>query len=1078
MKMSQQKGKLALFLIILAFLSNTALTCAQTTTWTDRTGDWFAPGNWSEGVPDFITEAAINNGGTAQIGATGAAANNTFLGFDALDSGSLTISGAGTLTNSSDLFVGRAGSGMLTIQNGGTGSNSFGYIGTSTGSRGSALVDGTSSIWATKFSLFVGYFGTGTLTIQNGGAVSSSGGFIGDFGGSSGTVLVDGAGSTWTNSSRIDIGVEGTGTLTIRNGGTVSNFVGRIGGFMGRGVVMVDGADSRWMNADRLNVGDDGNGTLTILNGAAVSNFDGFIGRLSGSEGAVVVDGAHSTWTNSGSLEVGEFGSGSLTIQNAGAVSSRSGSVGGFAGSGGKVVVDGVNSTWTTTGSLVVGHGTLTVRNGGAVSSDGGFINGTALVDGAGSIWTTRGDFAVGFATLGSVTIQNGGTVSSGGFGSIGTFSGGSGAVLVDGVGSTWANDGDRLDVGFFGTGTLKIANGGVVSSAAGGVGVAEGSSGTVNVDGVGSAWNNSGDLFIGGGDRGDGGRAGGSGLVQIVRGAKVISSSITVFGHGTIFDDAFLISPNVSITAGGLLGGGGIVVGNVGNGGSIKPGDSLGTLTITGNYTQSATGNLTIGLSGLALAQYGLLSIGGSASLDGSLQLVRPNNFTPRPGETVTFLTAAGGVTGTFATVTGDFTGTMVMTEVVYELNDVRLQFLQRSFASLSGLTGNQQTVADNLDLAVSDPGASDLIDVLNQESLGSLPHDYDLIAPEELASIYEIGFSQATIQSVNLQRRLDDIRSGSNGFSAAGFAPKVTGKDYGGGKGSERTTMPNKNPDSVLLPSPENRWGVFVTGTGEFVNVGDEDSNARGYDITTGGFTLGLDYRVHSNLAIGLNAGYARSDADVVDGGRVTVDGGKLGLYATYFTGGFYIDGAVGAGWNNYDTRRVSLVGGARGETDGGEFNALIGTGYKWKFGGWSFGPTAIFQYASVAFNCFTEEGSLAPLQIEDQDEDSVRGTAGLKLSYECKAGGVIVKPEVRAAWQHEFGDNAYPIESSFASGAGRPFAVHGPALGRESALVGAGFAVQWNVRTSTHLYYDGQLGRRNYDNHNISGGVRISF
>jgi hypothetical protein len=43
---------------------------------------------------------------------------------------------------------------------------------------------------------------------------------------------------------------------------------------------------------------------------------------------------------------------------------------------------------------------------------------------------------------------------------------------------------------------------------------------------------------------------------------------------------------------------------------------------------------------------------------------------------------------------------------------------------------------------------------------------------------------------------------------------------------------------------------------------------------------------------------------------------------------------------------------------------------------------------------------------------------------------------------------------------------------------AFLGAGFAVQCSERCSTYLYYDGELGRSNFDRHSVSGGVRVSF
>src|SRR6266481_639720 len=86
---------------------------AQTTVWTDGTGDWFTPGNWSAGVPDSSTTAQINNGGTAQIMASGAAASLVELGVAAGDVGTLSVSGAGTLQDGGALNVGEGGTGTL-----------------------------------------------------------------------------------------------------------------------------------------------------------------------------------------------------------------------------------------------------------------------------------------------------------------------------------------------------------------------------------------------------------------------------------------------------------------------------------------------------------------------------------------------------------------------------------------------------------------------------------------------------------------------------------------------------------------------------------------------------------------------------------------------------------------------------------------------------------------------------------------------------------------------------------------------------------------------------------------------------
>jgi len=278
-------------------------------------------------------------------------------------------------------------------------------------------------------------------------------------------------------------------------------------------------------------------------------------------------------------------------------------------------------------------------------------------------------------------------------------------------------------------------------------------------------------------------------------------------------------------------------------------------------------------------------------------------------------------------------------------------------------------------------------------------------------------------------------------------------------------------------MQPTPQNRWGVFVTGLGEFTSV-DDTSIAPGYNLSTGGLTFGVDYRVSPHFAIGLTGGYSDTNADLVNNGSLDVNGGTIGAYATAFGGGFYIDAAATGTFNGYDEHRTALLGTASGNTDGRDFNALAAAGYDWKSGGLTIGPTVSYQYTYVEFDGFTESGSLAPLTFSDQNANSSRTALGAKASYDWHVGHVVVKPEIRASWQHEFGDTDYSIVSRFANGAGNSFTVNGPAIGRDSLLIGAGAAVLFNDRVSVYAYYDGELARTNYSSNNVSAGVRVSF
>jgi T5SS/PEP-CTERM-associated repeat protein len=143
------------------------------TFWIDGAGDWFNGSNWSAGVPNSNITAKIKNGGTAQIGAAGAAASDLDLGIDPAHSGTITVDGSGQLNVGAISGLGVNGTGTLNVTNGGAVSSpSHTWIGVNVGSVGNATGDGAGSTLTVTNELKVGFFGTGILSIANGGTVS------------------------------------------------------------------------------------------------------------------------------------------------------------------------------------------------------------------------------------------------------------------------------------------------------------------------------------------------------------------------------------------------------------------------------------------------------------------------------------------------------------------------------------------------------------------------------------------------------------------------------------------------------------------------------------------------------------------------------------------------------------------------------------------------------------------------------------------------------------------------------------------------------------------------------------------
>ena len=147
---------------------------------------------------------------------------------------------------------------------------------------------------------------------------------------------------------------------------------------------------------------------------------------------------------------------------------------------------------------------------------------------------------------------------------------------------------------------------------------------------------------------------------------------------------------------------------------------------------------------------------------------------------------------------------------------------------------------------------------------------------------------------------------------------------------------------------------------------SIRDSDANAKGYGFTTGGVSLGIDYRITDQLAIGVMGEYSHTWTALEPGGHIDVDSGRGGLYATWFNHGIYLNGAIYGGHNNYDSSRSNLGGFSTGGTEGAEWSAFMSGGYDFHFGPLTIGPVASLQYTYVNVDGFSEKGSLAPLQI----------------------------------------------------------------------------------------------------------------
>jgi uncharacterized protein with beta-barrel porin domain len=512
-------------------------------------------------------------------------------------------------------------------------------------------------------------------------------------------------------------------------------------------------------------------------------------------------------------------------------------------------------------------------------------------------------------------------------------------------------------------------------------------------------------------------------------------------------------------------------------NSGNISLGDAYNfqTTTLNGNFVQNTNGFLQTKLASTSM--YDVLNVNGSATLNGTLSVVPYNFYLPLKGDTFNVFSATN-VSGQFATLLDPYAGNYALRlQTLYTPTNVTLQVVQDSFMQFAQ-TANQKSLTKNLN-AISgvgttggDPRAAGLIAFLDTQNAAELPHDLDLMSPDELGSMFDLDFSAINLQAQNLHQRMSEIRAGNRWGSGS-----LSSFDSHGGGYVQIASAGHELPHISDTTQNDKGWGVFAAGNGQYVDV-NGSANGSGYHFESGGMTLGLDRMVNDNLGLGFTLDYAGTKASLVDNGFVNVDGGRAGMYATWFNTNSYVETSFGGGYNHYSTKRTALGGSATGQTDGMNADALIGGGYDLRCHSFIFGPQGNVHYTYVRVNEFTEKGSIAPLHLVNNDSSSLLTQIGGHAAYEWQVRKVLVRPEVALAWQHESLDDNRAIDSRLASGAGNVFQVHSPSLGRDSLAVDAGLTVRWTRSISTFVAYHGDYLRQGYTSQSGSGGFSVSF
>jgi outer membrane autotransporter protein len=855
-------------------------------------------------------------------------------------------------------------------------------------------------------------------------------------------------------------------------------------------------AQSEWTGAVSSNWFLGANWTPTLVPGQTT---DAIINTVSPNSTVIASPGALAK-----NLAVGLTATGMLTIQAGGTLIVSGATVGNLAGSQGTVTVTGAGSNWQSNSTVTVGSagtGALTIQDGGTMNSNGGSVGltatgiGTVTVTGPGSSWINGPiGLSVGSFGTGTLTIANGGSfinILAGEDANIGRFVGSQGTVTVTGAGSSWSST-PTVNIGNMGTGTLTIADGGVVN-VVGPIVIATNATaiGTLNI----------------GADAGDPAAApgtlatpslafgagtgtlnfnhtstsyvfaptisgGGNGSVNVLAGTTTLTASNTYTGPTNVIGGTLLVNGSIApsvlttVNAGGTLGGNGTVGNTVINGGTLSPGNSIGTMTVNGNLTFNAGSTYLVEVSPATADR---TNVTGTATLAGTVQAVPlPGSFTAK---TYTLLNAAGGVIGTFDSLIVP-SGAGGNPHLTYDANNVFLVLEAVQLPPLlpPGLSINQMNVAN----AIAAAAASGVPIPPGFDALLNMPASALPGALTQLSGEHATGMTSAVNLSMGLflNAMLDPFvtgRSGSFG-SAMGYAAEVPSPVQRVALEAFAADMPVKAPP--LAPTVAQRWSVWGAAyggrnrtDGDPVVVGSNNLTA-----TAAGFAMGADYRVSRDTVVGLATAIGETRWSVAGLGKGNADVAQFGGYASTRWQNLYLSGAVaGAFYRAATDRTLNIAGTDHLEAD---FNAnSIGGRVEggWRFGVTSYGltPYAAVQVQSVRTPGYSESATSGSnqfaLSYTGQTVTDTRSELGVWAdTRHLLANGSLLVLRGRAAWVHDYNLDSR-INAVFQTLPGASFTVNGAAAARDAALTSAVAELRMTNGVTLAGKFDGEFSGR---------------
>ncbi|XHR27508.1 MAG: autotransporter-associated beta strand repeat-containing protein [Chthoniobacteraceae bacterium] len=508
-----------------------------------------------------------------------------------------------------------------------------------------------------------------------------------------------------------------------------------------------------------------------------------------------------------------------------------------------------------------------------------------------------------------------------------------------------------------------------------------------------------------------------------------------TTVESGTLIVDGLLTSQTV-VDANGTLKGSGTVNGDVTNNGILAPGNSPGTLTISGNYTENAILQIEIGgTAGAGVNPNGndQVVVSGVTQLNSQtsvLELKQYNSFTPQKGDSFQIINAAAGsIKGTFSSITSDLNLQGIFSRWNGTITFTGLSSGENLENAFSNLTSNQKAMLNDLKVGQDQYDGGNLIVQLLQSSNPSVV--FDKASPEAYAG--------------NVDYALRALRAYSDNA---------------------------RNMESVLVDGKYEFFGGY-SGFSAGANSSVDLAN---YDLNGNAGIAGVRGQLTQRVSLGFFVGF---DNGTIDSTflRSDVTGSVWGLFSEVALTPdrrFLAIGTVSAGFFSTDgTRSTSHFSGI--DTNSQEVSLALQ--YAWlKGSNYSVTPEIKLAYSHASMGGFSEKNKEVSeaLKVNGIDADSILTELAINADWQALSRLTL---RGRLAVYHDFADASRDVTAHLVKET-TDFTVQAPGMGQTEVNFSVGANYRFSNRVGMGLSYKGGYNPDAKFSNNYSANVSISF